>query len=285
MLLKMPFGRTGHKSSRIIFGGCAFTELPQQDADRILDLILEQGINHIDTAPGYLKSEERIGAWLKPHRNRFFLATKTDKRSYGEAKEDLHRSLDRLRTDHIDLWQMHCLIEPDEWEQAMGPGGALEAFLEAREEGFVKYLGVTGHGVQAAAMHLKSLERFDFDSVLLPYNHVQMKNPDYAADFKKLLALCKTRNVAVQTIKSISRGPQDDATKKYNMWYAPLDEQEAIDHAVHWALANPQVFLNTAADITLLPKVLEAAKAAGEQPSDETMEADIEKYGITPLFT
>jgi len=180
---------------------------------------------------------------------------------------------------------MHCLIEPDEWEQAMGLGGALEAFIEARKEGFVKYLGVTGHGVQAAAMHLKSLEHFDFDSVLLPYNYVQMKNPDYAADFKKLLALCKTRNVAVQTIKSISRGPQDDATKKYNMWYAPLDEQEAIDHAVHWVLANPQVFLNTAADITLLPKVLRAAERSQPKPSDETMEADVEKFGITPLFT
>ena len=285
MLQKMPFGRTGHESTRIIFGGCAFTELPQQDADRILDLILEQGINHIDTAPGYLKSEERIGPWLKHHRDKFFLATKSDKRTYDGAKEELYRSLERLQTDHVDLWQMHCLIEPDEWEQAMGSGGALEAFVEAREEGFVKYLGVTGHGVQAAAMHLKSLERFDFDSVLLPYNHVQMKNPNYAADFNKLMDVCKTRNVAVQTIKSISRGPQDDATKKYNMWYAPLDEQEAIDHVIHWVLANPQVFLNTAADTTLLPKVLEAAKAAGERPSDETMEADIEKYGITPLFT
>lgn len=285
MLTKMPFGRTGHESTRIIFGGCAFTELPQQDADRILDLILERGINHIDTAPGYLKSEERIGSWLKHHRDKFFLATKSDKRTYDGAKEELYRSLERLQTDHVDLWQMHCLIEPDEWEQAMGSGGALEAFVEARKEGFVKYLGVTGHGVQAAAMHLKSLERFDFDSVLLPYNHVQMKNPDYATDFKKLLALCKKRNVAVQTIKSISRGPQGDATKKYNMWYAPLDEQEAIDHAIHWVLANPQVFLNTAADTTLLPKVLEAAKAAKERPSDETMEADIEKYGITPLFT
>ncbi|MEN8255398.1 MAG: aldo/keto reductase [Verrucomicrobiota bacterium] len=285
MLKKMPFGRTGHESTRIIFGGCAFTALPQQDADRILDLILEKGINHIDTAPGYLKSEELIGPWLKHHRDKFFLATKSDKRTYDGAKEELYRSLERLQTDHVDLWQMHCLIEPDEWEQAMGLGGALEAFTEAREEGFVKYLGVTGHGVQAPAMHLRSLERFDFDSVLLPYNYVQMKNPDYATDFKKLMEVCNTRNVAVQTIKSISRGPQGDAPKKYNMWYAPLDEQEAIGHAVHWVLGNPQVFLNTAADITLLPKVLKAAQEFQSKPSDATMEADIEKFGITPLFT
>lgn len=128
---------------------------------------------------------------------------------------------------------MHCLIDPGDWEQAMGPGGALEAFIEARDEGFVKYLGVTGHGIQVPAMHLKSLERFDFDSVLLPYNYVQMKDPDYAAGLKKLLSVCKTRNVAVQTIKSISRGPVGDTPKTYNMWYAPLDEQEAIDHAVN----------------------------------------------------
>lgn len=285
MPLKTPFGRTGHESTRIVFGGAAFSELPQGDAVRILDLILEQGINHIDTAAGYNESEERIGPWLKHHREKFFLATKSEKRSYDGAKEELYRSLERLQTDHVDLWQMHCLIDPGEWEQAMGPGGALEAFIEAREEGFVKYLGVTGHGVQAAAMHLKSLERFDFDSVLLPYNYVQMKDSNYAADFKKLLAVCNTRNVAVQTIKSVSRGQQGDAPKVYNMWYAPLDDQEAIDHAVHWVLANPQVFLNTPADITLLPKVLKAAQKSQPKPSDETMEADIEKFGITPLFT
>lgn len=285
MIPKIPFGRTGHESSRIIFGGAAFTELAQQDADRILDLTLEHGINHIDTAAGYLKSEERIGPWLKHHRKKFFLATKTGERTYDAAKEELYCSLERLQTDHVDLWQMHCLIEPDEWEQALGPGGALEAFIEAREKGLVKYLGVTGHGLQVAAMHLKSLERFDFDSVLLPYNYVQMKHSGYAADFEKLLSVCHTRKVAVQTIKAVSRGPQGDAPKAYNMWYAPLEDQNTIDHATHWVLAQPQVFLNTPADITILPKVLKAAESFQETPSDETMEADIEKFGITPLFS
>lgn len=285
MIPKIPFGRTDHESSRIIFGGAAFSELPQQDADRTLDLVLEHGINHIDTAAGYLKSEERIGPWLKHHRKKFFLATKTGERTYDAAKEELYRSLDRLQTDHIDLWQMHCLIEPDEWEQAMGPGGALEAFIEAREKGLVKYLGVTGHGLQAAAMHLKSLERFDFDSVLLPYNYIQMKHSGYTSDFKKLLAVCAERNVAVQTIKSVSRGPQGDAPKVYNMWYAPLDDQSAIDHAAQWVLAHPQVFLNTPADITILPKVLQAAESFQTKPSNEIMESDIEEFEITPLFS
>lgn len=282
---KMMFGRTGHESSRIIFGACAFWSLPQNDADRTLDLLLEHGINHIDTAADYNESEERIGPWLKHHRKKFFLATKTGKRTYDAAKEELYRSLERLQTDHVDLWQMHCLVEPGEWETAMSPGGVLEAFVEARDEGLVRHLGITGHGMEAPAMHLKSLGKFDFDSVLVPYNYTQMKIPAYAADFKKLMETCKARNVAVQTIKSISRGTLDNAPKKYTMWYSPLDEQKAINHAVQWVLGNPQAFLNSPADTTLFPKVLEAANAEGERPSDETMEADIRNFGITPLFT
>lgn len=285
MLPTMLFGRTGHKSTRLIFGACAFWDLPQRDADRTLELILEHGINHIDTASNYNDSERRIGPWLKHHREHFFLATKTDKRTYADALEDLYRSLDRLQTDHIDLWQMHCLIDSAEWETAMGPSGALEAFEEAREKGLVKYLGVTGHGMEAPSMHLKSLDRFDFDSILLPYNYAQMSLPAYADDFTRLLEICRKRNVAVQTIKSISRGPLGDEQKKYNMWYAPLDEQSAIDRAVHWVLANPHVFLNTPADITLLPKVIKAAEVFDGKPSDLMMDTDRDQYEIGPLFT
>ncbi|MCF7818000.1 MAG: aldo/keto reductase, partial [Kiritimatiellales bacterium] len=238
MLPKIPFGRTGHESSRLIFGACAFSACDQSDADRTMDLILKHGINHIDTAASYGVSEQRLGPWLKHHRNEFFLATKTGQRTYDAAKDELYRSLERLQTDHVDLWQMHCLIDPKEWDTAMGDGGALEAFVEAREEGLVKHLGVTGHGLHVSPMHLKSLERFDFDSVLLPYNYAQMANPTYAADFKRLVDLCATRNIAVQTIKSVSRGPQGDQPKRYNMWYAPLEDQEAINHAVHWVLDN-----------------------------------------------
>jgi predicted aldo/keto reductase-like oxidoreductase len=285
MIPKMSFGKTGHQSARLIFGACAFSDCEQRDADRTLDLILEHGINHIDTAASYGRSEQRMGPWLKHHRDQVFLATKTGCRTYNEAKEELYRSLERLQTDHVDLWQMHCLIDPEEWETALGDGGVLEAFIEAKAEGLVKQLGVTGHGVHAATLHLKSLERFDFDSVLLPYNYIQMKNETYAADFEKLMAVCTQRNVAVQTIKSVSRGPQGDAPKIYNMWYAPLDAQEAIDHAIHWALANPQIFLNTPADISILPKVIQAAEKFERKPSDNTMESDLKKFGITPLFT
>ncbi|NDV61937.1 aldo/keto reductase [Puniceicoccales bacterium CK1056] len=285
MLPTLEFGRTGHTSSRLIFGACAFYDCTQDDADRTLDLVLEKGINHIDTAVGYNKSEGLMGPWLKHHRDQFFLATKTEIRTRREAKEELYQSLERLKTDHVDLWQMHCLIDPQEWETAMGPNGALEAFLEAREEGLVKYLGVTGHGIDAADMHLKSLERFDFDSVLLPYNYAQMQHPQYAAGFSKLEEICTDRKVAMQTIKSISRGPMGDQPKVYNMWYAPLDDQKAIDHAVHWVLGNPKVFLNTPADITLLPKVIEAAENFEDKTSDDIMERDMSAFGIEPLFS
>ncbi len=198
--------------------------------------------------------------------------------------EHLQRSLDLLHTDQIDLWQMHVLVEPDEWEVAMGPDGALEAFVEAKEEGVVRFLGVTGHGVQAPRMHLRSLERYDFDAVLLPYNYVMMQNPQYAADFEKLMSVCKERNVAVQTIKTIARGPWDDKPQTRNTWYEPLEDQAEIDRAVHWALSRPGVFLNTAADIELLPKVLDAASRFESRPSEEAMAHQVEALEITPLF-
>lgn len=285
MLPKRSFGRTGHESTGIIFGACAFDHCIPSDAERTLDLVLEHGINHIDTAASYGASEQCIGPWLKHQRNEFFLATKTEKRTGAEAKEELHRSLERLQTDHVDLWQMHCLIDPREWDTAMGADGALEAFIKARDEGLVKYIGVTGHGLDAAKMHLKSLDRFEFDSVLLPYNYMQMQHPTYAAEFDQLAKVCNERNIALQTIKSISRGPMNDQPKRYNMWYAPLDDQTAIDHAVHWVLGNDQVFLNTPADITLLPKVIKAAEAFKAKPSNEVMELDLKTLGITPLFT
>jgi aryl-alcohol dehydrogenase-like predicted oxidoreductase len=207
MITRQIFGRTGHLSTRALFGAASLSQVTQDEADRTLDLLLQYGVNHIDTAASYGNAELRIGPWMKAHRRTFFLATKTEKRTYQEAKEELLRSLERLRVDRVDLWQMHLLVKPEEWEIATGPGGALEAFLEAREQGLTRFLGVTGHGLTAPAMHLRSLARFDFDSVLFPYNYVLMQNPQYAADVEKLLKVCQEKQVAVQTIKSLTRGP------------------------------------------------------------------------------
>ncbi|MEA3309818.1 MAG: aldo/keto reductase [Chloroflexota bacterium] len=287
MIEQMVFGRTGYMSTRTIFGAAALGwNVSQEQADRTLEVLLDYGINHIDVAHSYGDAEIRLGPWMSKHRDKFFLATKTDKRTYDAAWAELELSLERMRTATIDLWQMHLLIGEEEWETAMGPGGVLEAFSKARDEGIVRYLGVTGHEVVVPKMHLRSLERFDFDSVLLPYNYPMMQNPVYAADFEALLELCAQRNVAVQTIKSLCRrlwpeGMEHDAAT----WYQPFKEQEAIDQAVHWVLGDPRVFLNTTGDTRLLPQVLDAAARFERRPTGAEMEALVAEKDMEPLFT
>jgi aryl-alcohol dehydrogenase-like predicted oxidoreductase len=284
MIAKRPFGRTGHLSTRTIFGAVALSHATQAQADRTLELLLYYGINHIDTAAMYGDSELRIGPWMERHRQHFFLATKTHERTYQKAWDQFRHSLERLRVDQVDLLQLHLLVDPEEWEVAMGPGGALEAVIRAREQGLIRFIGVTGHGVTTPAMHRRSLERFDFDSVLLPYNYMMMRNPRYAADFRALMALCQKRNVAVQTIKSIARGPWGDKTRTRRTWYEPLEDQAAVDRAVHWVLGQPGVFLNTVGDLTLLPKVLDAASRFQALPSKEEMRELVASQEMKPLF-
>ena len=284
MIERQPFGRIGHLSTRTIFGAAALSRVTQAEADRTLEVLLKYGVNHIDTAASYGDSELRIGPWMDRHRGDFFLATKTGERTYEKAREEIHRSLERLRVDQVDLLQLHNLVDPEEWEVAMGPGGALEAAIEAREQGLVRFIGVTGHGLTAPAMHKRSLERFDFDSVLLPYNYPLMQNPQYAADFEALLALCKERNVAVQTIKSIARGPWGEKAKTRTTWYEPLEEQADIDRAVHWVLGRPGIFLNTVGDIHVLPRVLDAASRFETRPSEEEMQELVARLHMTPLW-
>ena len=282
---KQVFGRTEHMSSRVVFGAAALGEVSQDDADRTLDLLLEYGINHIDTAASYGESELRIGPWMKTYRDQFFLATKTGLRTYDEAKKEFELSLERLQVDSVDLIQMHYLVGEEEWQVAMGPGGALEYLIEARDKGLVRYIGVTGHDVAIAKMHKKSLDRFDFDSVLLPYSHILAQNPIYEAGFQEVLRLGKERNVAVQTIKSITRRPYPGEQHSHSTWYEPLTEQENIDNAVHWVLGQEGVFLNSVGDITVLPKVLDAASRFEKRPSEETMQAMVDKLEMKPLFT
>jgi aryl-alcohol dehydrogenase-like predicted oxidoreductase len=285
MIATMPFGRTGHSSTRTIFGAAALGGVSQADADRTLELLLSHGINHIDTAASYGESEKRIGPWMAEHRKTFFLATKTGERSYQAARDEIGRSLDRLKVDSFDLIQLHNLVDPAEWEQAMGPGGALEAAVEAREQGLVRFIGVTGHGVTVARQHRRALERFAFDSVLLPYSYIMMQNPDYAADVEALFGLCAERGVAVQTIKSITQAPWGERERSRATWYAPLEDQPSIDLAAHWVLGNPQVFLNTVGDINVLPKVFDAAERFAGRPSDEQLQTLVAEAEMAPLFT
>jgi aryl-alcohol dehydrogenase-like predicted oxidoreductase len=284
MIPRNFFGRTGHESTRAVFGAAALSRVTQEEADRTLEVLLRYGVNHIDVAAGYGDAELRIAPWLSAHPGRFFVATKTPSRTYDEAKRDIHRSLERMGVQRVDLIQLHSLADPIEWDKALSPNGALEACIEAREQGLVRFIGVTGHGSQIAATHLRSLERFDFDSVLLPYSYIMMQDHYYVANFEKVLAVCTQRNVAVLTIKSIARRPWWGREHTCSTWYEPFDEQRDIDAAVHWVLARPGIFLATVGDIQLLPKVLDAASRFTVPPDDETMREQSARLEMLPLF-
>jgi len=268
MIPTLPFGRTGHASTRLVFGAAALARVTQGEADAALTQLLDAGVNHIDTAASYGDSELRIAPWLAQHRDRFWVATKTGERSYAGARDQIRASLRRLGTDRIDLLQLHNLVKPDEWEQAMGPDGALRAAIEARNAGLVRFLGVTGHGTRVAAMHARSLERFDFDSVLLPMNPAMLRDARYRDEFESLLATCRRRNVAVQTIKSVARRRwPDGAQPTHDTWYEPLTDEADVERAVHWALAqHPDVFVNSAGDLRLLGPMLRAAESFASRP-------------------
>jgi aryl-alcohol dehydrogenase-like predicted oxidoreductase len=285
MIQTRPFGRTDHASTVTLFGAAALARATQDQADRALEVLLRYGVNHIDTAARYGDSELRIGPWMAAHSKEFFLATKTGSRSKAEARDDIHRSLERLRVDHVDLIQLHSLGHPDDWDQTMGPDGALEAAIDARQEGLTRFIGVTGHGWTIPAMHRRSLARFDFDSVLLPYNFFMAQDPRYRESFEAVLATCRERNVAVQIIKSIARGPWAAADRTHTTWYQPLEAQADIDRAIHWIMgALPNAFINTAGDLTLLPKILDSASRFERTPSNAEMSQMLGSARMTSLF-
>ncbi len=284
MIATAPFGRTGHESSRVVFGAAALGDVAKSDADRALDLLLEHGVNHIDVAASYGDAELRIASWLQRYPDTFFLATKTGERTYGAAREEIRRSLDRLGVDRVDLLQLHNLVDVIEWDTALSAGGALEAAIEAREEGLVRFIGVTGHGLSVPAMHRRSLDRFAFDSVLLPYNYVQVQDPRYAETFEAVAAVCAQRGVALQTIKSLARRRWDGREATAATWYDPLREQADIDPAVHWVLGRPEAFLLTTGDVEILPRLLDAAERFEARPPDEQMQAMVARAGAEPLF-
>jgi aryl-alcohol dehydrogenase-like predicted oxidoreductase len=284
MIARASFGSTGHESSRVVFGAAALAEVSQDDADRALDVLLQHGVNHIDVAASYGDAELRVAPWLRRHPDTFFLATKTGERTYREAREEIHRSLDRLGVDHVDLIQLHNLVDVIEWDIALSEGGALEAAVEAREEGLVRFIGVTGHGLSVPAVHRRSLDRFPFDSVLAPYNWVQMQDPRYAETFEELAGVCAERGVALQTIKSLARRRWDGRPHTTSTWYEPLRDQVDIDLAVHWVLGRPDAFLLTTGDVEILPRLLDAAERFQARPSDDNMAALAARASAQPLF-
>jgi aryl-alcohol dehydrogenase-like predicted oxidoreductase len=286
MIERADFGRTGHRSSRVIFGAAALGSMRQEKADMLLPTLMEFGVNHLDTAAGYGDSELRLAPWLAKQRGKFFVASKTGDRTGDAARASLERSLERLGIDQLDLIQLHNLVEPDEWDTAFATGGAVEALSRARDEGLVRFIGVTGHGLRIAGMHLRSLERFDFDSVLLPYSYVLLRDTAYRTDVESLLARCAERNVAVQTIKSVARRRWQPEDGPRFSWYEPLPAGDALDRAVQYVLANAQLFLNSSSDARLLRPILEAAARvdASVTPNARQLDADAAAHEMQPLF-
>ena len=282
---RIPFGTTGHQSSRAIFGAAALGAMKQDRADRTLELIQQWGLNHIDVAASYGDAELRLAPWLKHYRDSVFLASKTGHRTYEKAKKQIHASLERMQVDQIDLIQMHNLTQADQWETAMGSGGAMEALLEAKEQGLVRFLGVTGHGTYAPAMHLQSLEAYPFDSILVPYNYAMMQQPQYADDFNALYNMCQNRGVAMQTIKSIAaRRWQDDDEEKRFSWYRPITDADAMKRAIDFVLRRENLFVNTSSDATLLERSLDAIAQPTAEVDLALLAEDAQRFGVEALF-
>jgi predicted aldo/keto reductase-like oxidoreductase len=285
MISQLAFATTGHRSARTILGAAAFGRTTQDETDRTIALALECGVNHIDTAASYGESELRVGSWIKRHGKSFFLATKTGERTRAAASDQIRRSLEKLEVDQLDLIQLHNLVEPEQWQAALGPGGALEAAIEARDAGLVRFIGVTGHGLFAPRMHRQALDRFAFDAVLFPVSYILSQNAEYWADAQALMRVCRERKVAMQTIKAIVRAPWGERPQAGPTWYEPLQEQSEIDLAVHWLLGQPDLFLNTVGDIALIPKVLDAAARFRAAPPAAELSAQLGRLGMAPLFT
>jgi aryl-alcohol dehydrogenase-like predicted oxidoreductase len=281
---KRRFGRTDHQSTVAIFGAAALSKVSQDVADIAMQQIIDAGVNHIDVAPSYGDAEERVGPWLARHRERFFLGCKTMERRKEDAASELRRSLERLQVDSFDLYQAHAVTSMEELDKVTAPGGALEAILEAREQGLVRFIGITGHGFQAPAVFLEALRRFDFDTVLFPINFVQYAISEYRINADALLDVCGEKDIGTMVIKAICRGPWGDLQKTHTTWYQPFESADMIQGSINFALSQPVTGLCTAGDVTLLPMFLEACERF--QPMDEDQqEALIQTAsGYEPLF-
>lgn len=285
MITKQPFGSTGHASTRVIFGAAALGGMSQGRADATLETVVRFGVNHIDTAASYGASEDRLRSFLEDHRGDVFLATKTGERDGAGARRSLETSLERMGVDHVDMIQLHNLVEEDEWRTAFSPGGAVPALFAARDAGLCRHVGVTGHGLRIARMHLRSLGEAPFASVLFPWNHsLAAAFPDYAADVDLLRDVCAQHGVAAQSIKSIARRRWADTEQPRFSWYEPIDDEGVRARATEFVLAEPDLFLNTSSDARLLEEILTVAAGERRIPDAEQLARDRDDAGITPIF-
>ena len=281
---KRRFGRTGHLSTVAIFGAAALWEISQADADKVMEQVIEAGVNHIDIAPSYGQAEERVGPWMPRERQRFFLGCKTMERTKQGAWDEMQRSLKRLQTESFDLYQCHAVTSMEELDAVTMKGGALEAFVEARQRGLIQFIGITGHGVDAPRIYLEALRRFDFDSILFPLNFVQFVNPEYRKYTEELVSVCKARDVGTMVIKSITKGPWGEKKHTATTWYEPFEQMEEIQRAVDFALSFDVTGLCTAGDTRILPLVLKACENFKPMSDAEREELIHSGQHFEPLF-
>jgi aryl-alcohol dehydrogenase-like predicted oxidoreductase len=255
-------GRVGSENSVLIFGGAALAESTEEAGDRAIQQALDAGVDHFDTAADYGDSELHYGRWMPEIRDRIFLSTKTGLREKDAAKRQIQDSLERLRVDNVDLLQLHAVGDFEDLDRATGPGGSLEAAVEAKEEGLVGAIGITGHGNEAPATHLEALRRYPFETVLTPWNYILSTDEGYRVDYEALVEEIRRQDTGLMIIKTISRRnwPEGGANgQRYTTWYEPFDQQDYIDAAVSWVLSHEEVTgLAMAGDVTLVPMMLEA---------------------------
>jgi len=256
-------GRLGRENSVLILGGAALAEATEEDSDRAIQQALDAGVDHFDTAADYGDSELQYGRWMPEIRDRIFLSTKTGLRKKDAAKRQIHDSIERVRVDNVDLLQLHSVGDLEDLDRATGPGGSLEAAIEAKEEGIIGAIGITGHGNGAPSTHLEALRRFPFETVLTPWNYILSTDDDYRADFEALVEEVWRQDAGLMIIKTVSRRnwPEGDppGDQRYTTWYEPFEQQEHIDAAVSWVLSFEEVTgLAMAGDVTLVPMLLEA---------------------------
>jgi aryl-alcohol dehydrogenase-like predicted oxidoreductase len=256
-------GRLGRENSVLIFGGAALAEATEEAGDRALSQALEAGVTHFDTAADYGDSELHYGRWMPEIRDRIFLSTKTGLREKDPARRQIEASLERLRVDNVDLLQLHAVGDLEDLDRATGRDGSLEAAIQAKEEGLVGAIGITGHGNGAPATHLEALRRYPFETVLTPWNFILSTDENYRADYEALVEELRRQDAGLMIIKTISRRnwPEGDPTgdQRYTTWYEPFDRQEYIDAGVSWVLSHEEVTgLAMVGDVTLVPMMLEA---------------------------
>ena len=257
---KRTLGRTGHQSTVVTFGTAGLSGVTQEVADTAIELVLEHGVNHMDISPRYGQAMERMAPWMPRIRDRMFLGAKTAERTKELAWENIRSCMQRLGVASFDLFQLHAVLTMEDLDQVTAPGGALEALTEMREQGLTKWIGITGHGPEVPRVQLEALRRFDFDTIMLPICAAIFRDPEYRASAEELLQAANSKNVGIQTIKMIARGGWGERERECTTWYDPHREQADIDRALWWVLSQPMHTAPSAGEVTLLPKVLDAAE-------------------------